>query len=456
MNGYFKRTLIFLFTGMIITLFMAYEALSIPVFARKFNKRCSVCHEAVPKLNPLGERFRLNGYQFPGTIDDTPVWHQDTPPFSGMIHAMYMNMNMENNGPMPMRGIAPGSSLTISNFQFTGLEIFSGGTLGKRLSYFAMYELEEHGDLEDGKWVSEIETEFEQMFGVFNNIDGGNTGNLNIRGGIFEMELPFSSLRALGGESIPYLVYSAAPTTAALAGEGEHAGTPPFSIDKPQIGVSVYGILPFDLQYEAAVVNGTNNEVDTNEDKDFYFRLAQHFGNHRIGSFYYTGTANLGTNVAEQDDDFWRWGVDVSTNFLIGKTHLNLFGQYVWGKDDNISGISEADHGEEEAEHQEDTGPRPQEFEYQGFFVEANLSIIPHKLVAMARYEVLDVDEQAAIFREDDVRRTAFQLRYYFKPNFFTLLQYHHQDNMLGVMGGNYGVMDMDMDMFMTMLIVTF
>ncbi len=37
----------------------------IPAFARKYRTGCSTCHTAAPKLNVLGEAFRLNGYKFP-------------------------------------------------------------------------------------------------------------------------------------------------------------------------------------------------------------------------------------------------------------------------------------------------------------------------------------------------------------------------------------------------------
>lgn len=37
----------------------------IPVFARRYRTSCTTCHTAAPKLNVLGEAFRLNGYRFP-------------------------------------------------------------------------------------------------------------------------------------------------------------------------------------------------------------------------------------------------------------------------------------------------------------------------------------------------------------------------------------------------------
>ncbi len=38
---------------------------AIPAFARMYRTTCSTCHIAAPKLNVLGEAFRLNGYRMP-------------------------------------------------------------------------------------------------------------------------------------------------------------------------------------------------------------------------------------------------------------------------------------------------------------------------------------------------------------------------------------------------------
>ena len=54
----------------------ALEASAIPAFARRYRTSCSTCHYAAPKLNPLGEAFRLNGYRFP--INDK-LFRKDDP-----------------------------------------------------------------------------------------------------------------------------------------------------------------------------------------------------------------------------------------------------------------------------------------------------------------------------------------------------------------------------------------
>ena len=41
------------------------EAAAIPAFARRYRTTCSSCHTAAPKLNVVGEAFRLHGYRLP-------------------------------------------------------------------------------------------------------------------------------------------------------------------------------------------------------------------------------------------------------------------------------------------------------------------------------------------------------------------------------------------------------
>lgn len=50
--------------------------LPIPAFSRQFRTACSTCHTAAPKLNVLGEVFRLNGYRMP---DNQLLLREDEP-----------------------------------------------------------------------------------------------------------------------------------------------------------------------------------------------------------------------------------------------------------------------------------------------------------------------------------------------------------------------------------------
>ncbi len=64
-----KNGLTHLVTGILAATFVAtsFPSDAIPTFARKYQTSCMTCHESFPRLNAVGEAFRLNGYKF---LDD--------------------------------------------------------------------------------------------------------------------------------------------------------------------------------------------------------------------------------------------------------------------------------------------------------------------------------------------------------------------------------------------------
>lgn len=88
----------------LILILMPYEmAKAIPAFARKHTKPCQTCHVSEPKLNAFGELFRANGYQLPGTIEDTPPWSMRQIVMAGMLHEMAVDRVIESN----MKAVPP-------------------------------------------------------------------------------------------------------------------------------------------------------------------------------------------------------------------------------------------------------------------------------------------------------------------------------------------------------------
>jgi len=45
--------------------FCASEVLAVPTFARRYATSCATCHQAYPRLNGIGDSFRMMGYRFP-------------------------------------------------------------------------------------------------------------------------------------------------------------------------------------------------------------------------------------------------------------------------------------------------------------------------------------------------------------------------------------------------------
>lgn len=73
------------------------ETGAIPAFARKYGKPCQTCHVSEPKLNAFGELFRANGFQMPGTVEDTAPWTLHKVPLAAMLHEMAVDRMIFSN-----------------------------------------------------------------------------------------------------------------------------------------------------------------------------------------------------------------------------------------------------------------------------------------------------------------------------------------------------------------------
>lgn len=462
---------------------------AIPQFAKKYQVSCNTCHVGVPKLNPFGEKFRLNSYQLPGTIETTPVWQEENLPLSGMPHTMYMARNVKNNMAMDTpNGIPEGKQLQVNTFQ-AAFEFFSGGTLGPHLSYLAFLEIETEpvvavegeetaengghhkvltgssGEEEVAAIGTETAVLLHQLFITYNNLAniwGEDIGNLNLKMGFFHLETPFNSLRKLTGHSSPYLIYSVSPVQGG------------FKLANRQLGIAAggwLGSMRLGFEYELAVVNGTNNRIDTNLSKDFYGRWAVNWREKlRVGGLAYWGRQNIGggSNLRVENDSFYRIGLDISLQLRSG---INIFGQWLRGYDDDVDAkIHDL-----------------QAFQFDGAFIEADIPLFKlvasdsflRKLMIVGRTDVVQVSKQIELSDatlnkmllmntgdENQIMLYTLALRYYFMPNVFLVLEGGQQDNLLGypaiddmfqVGSGKAGrVVDVDANWLMAMMVVAF
>ena len=417
----------FLCLVLLATGFAAAEAQGHPGWARKYKMSCFACHAPVPKLNDFGRRFRVNGFQLPGTLEATVLWEQKSIPIAAMVHEMFVRKTVTNNMAMDTGGGIPaGESLRLNSFNNLNLELFSGGIASKNISYFALWEFETHNELEDGKFHTETGVEFEQAFVMYNNILDSGFGHLNARIGLFELDLPFSQIRSLSAHANKYLIYDVAPV--------DHG----FKLGAPQLGISAKGRWE-DFEYEAAIVNGTNGNFDTNTEKDVYLRAAYTFYDPvpgvtdlRIGALGYLGMDNLASNVAEDSSGFTRFGLDVSVGLSSG---VNVFGQWLLGRNEDNDGGTVGE----------------QEFEYSGGFVGVDTKIVAEKLFAFSRYDWVNIDNQV-----NDLAKFTAGLRYHFNPSTFMQLEWFRQNNMIGYPGDVGTSMNVDSDTFMLMVAVAF
>ena len=391
---------------------------AIPAFARKYRTTCMTCHTTPTMLNEFGLRFQANGYQLPGTIDRTPVWDQGVIPVSFMLHAMWMwNKNTQKSDA---------SRISTTGFRFVEPhgDLFSGGTLGPKLSYFTEFEVEPDSVKLETAWV------------IFNNVL--NLSRANFRVGKFFFDVPFPSRLSMA-EDIKPLVYAYNPFS--FAGEGgeeeeeeghEHGavrglgnGFPsirrplfplqaeeaggedmtlgelptPVRFSSPQLGVSLFGFIPDILdgtRYEIALVNWEKEKRP-----DWFFRLNQTIYLHdapvRFGFMALDGR-HQNEEIGFQSH-FWRWGIDGEVYDPWTKK-VNLQFQYLKGHDEDV----ELEEGN-------------QERDMSGGFVGAHLFLFPEKFIVFGRFEWLNA-------HPEKTRRWTSVLRYHLAPNVFIDLIY--------------------------------
>jgi len=344
---------------------------SIPLFARKYNRSCFTCHTTPPMLNEFGRRFQSNGYQLPGTVESTPIWMSNQLPFAAMLHSMFTWTKEE-------MGTEKKSTFT---FARTGADIFTAGTLGKHLSYFAAVVVDpaEGGGYEAAVEVAHV---------IYNNILP--MSNLNLKFGSFRLDLPYPVNLALSEAG--YLVYEYASEVKAN-GQVEAE----FSLAEPQLGVSAYGFLPQvldGLRYEIALVNGTNVNEDIDNTPDLYFRVNQSIwinnAPFRAGILYYLGTMK----GSQQENKFNRFGFDAEVYDPWTKK-VNVFFQYLTATDKI---------GDEERK-------------MNGGFIGANVFILPEKVAGFTRYDFMKVGDEKT-------NQITIGLRYHFAPNVFLTGEY--------------------------------
>ncbi len=362
-------------------LLLSTQALAIPAFSRTYGYACNVCHTAFPKLNSAGESFRLSGYhrlkgeevpfKIPpvkvGTVLDLP----GTPPLSMLIETGFDFHEVKE------RELATGEQSTTSrnSFNLNEVEILAGGVLGKTASFFLDSPLVE-SEFEDGDFIFEGPEPPELAFIALNDLFVKDL--INVKAGAIELPL----LSGTGNSPMhrrlstsEFEIYNVNARDLLGIGSGAAGlsdGGRRFRLVKPQLGAELWGVLfpREDLRflYHLGVTNASNRNPDNNRDKGIYGRLAGTYQNQTLGFFVFHAN-----NLVDQEppaafpggaNRAWRLGPDVSLNFL----NLNLFAQFLWGRDSNPTGFGEDLH-------------------YWGGFVEADYVTPLPQLIALARFD---------------------------------------------------------------------
>ncbi|HKS71643.1 MAG TPA: hypothetical protein VJQ82_00520, partial [Terriglobales bacterium] len=152
------------------------NAFAFPAFARKYGLRCSACHVAWPVLNDFGWRFKDNGYQLMNDRD-SPIWQN--PAYWPVTFRITPNFHRDSTNKVAIDTTAGPDTgeakITSHGFDLSGLDILSGGTLEKNLSFLMVPSADETGAFH-----------FESVWVRFDNLL--KTPWMNVRVGKFELD----------------------------------------------------------------------------------------------------------------------------------------------------------------------------------------------------------------------------------------------------------------------------
>jgi len=177
-----KRLASSVFLASLILSFAVGDAHALPAFARKYGLRCSACHEAWPMLNYFGQKFKDNGYQLMNDRD-APIWQNNgywpvTMRITPFWHRESTDKVAVDQAPSGQQQI------TAHGFDVGGLDILSGGTLDKNISFLFVLSSDETALFH-----------FESVNARLDNLFGSPW--LNVKMGKFELDNIVSEKRGL-------------------------------------------------------------------------------------------------------------------------------------------------------------------------------------------------------------------------------------------------------------------
>ncbi len=380
-NGPAKKFLSILAIAVLFIIFCWVDhSIAIPAFARKYKTSCITCHTVYPKLNPFGEAYRINGFQFP-VDDEEQIKDEPVKLGSDVYKRIWPDAIWPNSipaHPFAIRGrvgfeVETVDSATTSEFGKPTLQLIAAGTMGEDITLFVGAHLFEDGELGS---LDRLYIKLDNMF----------TGFLPkhffyLKFGQFIPELvPFASNHR-GLTRAPYAFNTYGPSQGGSFVPGHEHGGGTFGIEKFQLGLEASGVIESRIRYVLGVVNGSGVEEDINTEKDVYGRLSYKFGglafdgsggekidgketSLALGLFGYSGI-----NVHEGENaDFNRFGAD----FNVWYSDFNFIGGYITGSDQNGT------------------------LKYNMYFIEGDYAIYPW-LLGILRYEQANPENDPTI-----------------------------------------------------------
>lgn len=233
------------------------EAQATSQFARRYGVDCRTCHTGFPRLSSFGEKFKMNGYQMPGSAggDETATKITDklVLPKLGDIFGVRVSLipfSYAKSGLTQNNGKAAATSIGRGEW----LQLFTAGPIYKNVSIFI--ETEMKNDKLHNNW----------MYLGFHNL-AGPEGYLNVRfGNLPAMDWHTISGRLRANPPLNYSITSDFKSAAGGTGNEDQLG-----IGSANAGAEVYGYAG-PLVYSGVVQDGkqqASSAADPNQDKNF-------------------------------------------------------------------------------------------------------------------------------------------------------------------------------------------
>ncbi len=253
------------------------SANALPAFARKYGLRCSACHESWPMLNYFGQKFKDNGYQLMNDRD-APIWQNPAYwPITLRITPFWSRESTNKVAVDTASGLAE-QKITTTGFNLSGLDILTGGTLEKNISFLLVPSSDETGAFH----FESVNVRFDNLF---------SSPWLNVKVGKFELDSFISEKRTLtlSGSGGGYQLFHYIPVN-----DGNIFG----QIGDNQLGVEWMGHSANDrTRLSAAVFSSVDGAVDLPYGQNSYTTFlagSQAFGAGRLGVQRLGGYAMFG------------------------------------------------------------------------------------------------------------------------------------------------------------------
>ncbi len=262
----------------LLTLSVSVPAHGLPAFARKYGLRCSACHESWPMLNYFGQKFKDNGYQLMNDRD-APIWQN--PSYWPVTFRITPYWSRESTNKVAVDSAATGEQrLSTTGFNLSGLDILTGGTLEKNITFLLVPSANETASFH----FESVNVRFDNLF---------NSPWLNVKVGKFELDSFISEKRTLtlSANGGAYQLFHFIPV-----GDGNIFG----QLGDNQLGVEWMGHSNDDrTRLSAAVFSSTDGNVDLPYGQNSYtgfFAGSRAFstgklGVQRIGGYAMVGVA---------------------------------------------------------------------------------------------------------------------------------------------------------------------